>query len=322
MTPAVVGDTVFVGSCSGRFYALGRESGEVQWVYDTNQDGPPGNFHGEALVTEDLVVVGSDVARRTGLEQGHIYAFEQATGEVRWAFAAVGGVASEILRIGDRVFGVTLDGELVCLDLSDGTVLWRIPPSTESRERSLRYSVLRVGDRLVFSSPGGRITSVVAETGKSLWERKLDHEVNTSLVLLGESLFVGTHGHWIYRLNAATGEVETLSPTEGIPYGSPVVVDGSLLFLIGGQSLVRFDADLDKIRWSVSTAGEWSSFRPQLHGEEVLVGNDQGEVVFADLSTGQVNRKLPVTGTVRGFTLSNGLLHVGTLNGLLMTYRP
>ncbi len=33
--PTVVGDTLYVGSCSGAFYALDRHHGTELWSYDT-----------------------------------------------------------------------------------------------------------------------------------------------------------------------------------------------------------------------------------------------------------------------------------------------
>jgi outer membrane protein assembly factor BamB len=37
ITPAVVGDAVLIGSCSGTFYALDRATGEVLWEYHTGE---------------------------------------------------------------------------------------------------------------------------------------------------------------------------------------------------------------------------------------------------------------------------------------------
>ncbi len=321
MTPAVAGDAVYVGSCSGRFYAFDRRTGDVRWTYDTGGDGPPANFHGDALVAGELIVVGSDVARRDGPANGHVYAFERATGVPRWKFAVDGGVASEILRHGDRVFGVTLGGELVCLELATGEPRWRVAARGGASRPALRASALRVGGRLVFSSTAGWVVAVDAGTGDAVWAQQLDGEVNTTLALLDGDLVAGTLANMIYRLDVDSGEVVTSFPAEGVPYGVPLAVDDSLLVLLGGQTFARVDAGLREVRWSTDTPGEWSSFRPRLEGERVLVGG-QKQLALVDPRTGKVEKRLPVVGTVRGFTLADGLLHVGTLEGTLATYRP
>ncbi len=320
MTPAVVGDTVYIGSCSGRFYAFDRRAGDVRWSYDTSQDGPPANFHGDALAAGELIVVGSDVPRPVDSASGQVYAFEQATGVVRWQFAT--GVASDILRAGDRIFGVTVAGELVCFDLATGELRWRVAARGQASRPALRASVLPVGERLVFSSPAGWIVAVDAGSGDTVWAQQVDDEVNTSLALLEGDLFAGTLGNMIHRLDADSGELVTSLATDGVPYGVPLAVDGSLLVLIGGRTLARVDAGLREVRWGADTLGEWSSFRPQLHDGRVLVGDDQKQLAFVDLGSGKIETTVRVAGTVRGFTLAGGLLHVGTLDGTLATYRP
>jgi outer membrane protein assembly factor BamB len=59
-TPAVAGRLVIAGSCAGKLLALDDSTGAIVWQYDTSIDGSPAQFHGDALVTEDLVVVGTD----------------------------------------------------------------------------------------------------------------------------------------------------------------------------------------------------------------------------------------------------------------------
>jgi len=60
VSPAVAGDLVYVGSCSGTYFALNRSTGARRWTYDTRQDGDAAQFHGNPLITDDLVVTGSD----------------------------------------------------------------------------------------------------------------------------------------------------------------------------------------------------------------------------------------------------------------------
>ena len=75
ITPAVAGERVYFGSCPGSYFAVDRASGEVRWSYDTSQDGTTAQFHGDALITDELVVVGSDAQ-----PMGQLYAFDRASG--------------------------------------------------------------------------------------------------------------------------------------------------------------------------------------------------------------------------------------------------
>jgi len=114
-----VGDLVVVGSCNGRIRALDKETGKVKWQYDITKDGDQRQFHGDPLITDELVVVGTDG------NIGHVYAFERYTGIVRWKYRVTErGVASDIVRLGDSVYAVTLGNELLSLDIKSGKARW------------------------------------------------------------------------------------------------------------------------------------------------------------------------------------------------------
>ena len=72
-TPAVAGYLLFVASCNGRMRALDKRTGQVKWEYDITKDGDQHEFHGDPLITDELVVIGTDG------KMGHVYAFEQST---------------------------------------------------------------------------------------------------------------------------------------------------------------------------------------------------------------------------------------------------
>src|SRR4030095_9021463 len=113
-SPAVAGDLVYVGSCSGTYFALDRVKGEVRWSYETRRDGAPAQFHGNPLITGDLVVTG-----RAGQGPALVYPFDRKTGELRWK-TPVDGQDTDLLRFGGLAIGGTTPGDLVALDLPNG----------------------------------------------------------------------------------------------------------------------------------------------------------------------------------------------------------
>src|SRR5713226_3709202 len=99
--------------------ALDNKAGQVKWSYDIRKDGEQSQFHGDPLITDELVVIGTDG------KIGHVYAFERATGAVRWKYRVnERGVASDVVRLGHYVYAVTLGDELICLDLESGRAKW------------------------------------------------------------------------------------------------------------------------------------------------------------------------------------------------------
>jgi len=60
----------------------------VRWSYDIHQDGNQTSFHGNPLITDQLVLIGTDKSCASG-GIGHVYAFDRATGAVRWKYRAL-----------------------------------------------------------------------------------------------------------------------------------------------------------------------------------------------------------------------------------------
>ena len=80
-TPAVVGDSVYVGDWTGRFYALDRDDGELRWSFDAE--------HHEQVYAGQIVssaaVADVDGVRIVYFGAGKtLYALDAATGEERW----------------------------------------------------------------------------------------------------------------------------------------------------------------------------------------------------------------------------------------------
>ena len=65
---------MFIGSCAGNFYAINKTTGQAQWSYDIRKDGKQVSFHGDPLVTGDLILIGTDYSCAPG-GVGHVYAF-------------------------------------------------------------------------------------------------------------------------------------------------------------------------------------------------------------------------------------------------------
>lgn len=65
-----------VGSCSGNFCTLDRQTGQIRWRYNIKQDGNQTSFHGDPLVTDDLILINGDNGKQghVGMQGGMIHA--------------------------------------------------------------------------------------------------------------------------------------------------------------------------------------------------------------------------------------------------------
>ncbi len=305
-----MGDLVYAASCSGVLYALDVGSGEVRWSYDTSQEGKPAQFHGDPVVTGDLLVIPSDSPT------GHVYAFEPATGAVRWKTAVPpGGVPTDLVRYGSTVIGASTEGELLSFDLATGEVRWRLATGPPSTEWARRYAPALAGERIYFGGPDSLVRAVEAGSGELAWSRDLGASFNTAPVVHDGHLLVGATNRRLYRLRLSDGEPAGELELAGPPTGTPSIVDGALVVPLTSGFLVAAEADLSGLRWSHGAASLWSSLRPLVGQGLAIAGTDEGDLVAVRLADGEAAWQRRLQGTIRGISRAGDALYVGTLDG-------
>ncbi|MGH7452108.1 MAG: PQQ-binding-like beta-propeller repeat protein [bacterium] len=133
----------------------------------------------------------------------------------------------------------------------------------------------------------------------------------------------------IYCLNQTSGEILHQTAAETIPVATPVVSGERIIFFLnpggyrgGAKVLVGYDLDLQENIWRAEAAMEWSSTRPYVWHENVLVGNDLGEVHAFRASDGVIQWSHALGGVIRGIGTTDRVIYVGTLKGLVYAFMP
>ena len=161
-------------SCAGTFYGLDKRSGQVRWSYDIRKDGDQTIFHGNPLVTEDLIIIGTD-----GQAIGHVYAFEKRIGRLAWKYPITHGlperygVPTDIVRSGSNVYAVAIGDELLCLDLKSGHLKWSLQKPYTKEQQGWNSTPSVAGGRVYLGALNGSTYALDAENGKVIWSRSL-----------------------------------------------------------------------------------------------------------------------------------------------------
>lgn len=112
---ALLGDSLFTGSRSGKLFHASAATGAIIW---TNEDSDDEVFTTPA-VNDDWVLFGSS--------DGNLYALDRATGTLTWKFDAGAPPSSPVIA-GDKAV-VSAEGKLLLFRLSSGQVLWSVEVS-------------------------------------------------------------------------------------------------------------------------------------------------------------------------------------------------
>jgi outer membrane protein assembly factor BamB len=255
------------------------------------------------------VITGSDQSPK-----GYVYAFEKATGRVRWK-TAVGGLETDILRYGDTIIGGATGGKLVSLDLDTGNPRWEFTTETSLYGRYSTHTPALSGDTLYFGGPDGFVYALKAESGEAIWKQDLGSRVMTPIRSVGSHIFAGAFDRRVLRLDRASGKVTAAIDTEDFPHHSLVPAGESLLVLLGPSTLISLDVNLTDVEWSQKTPKGWSTFEPLVLDGVVLVGTEEDELSAHRLDDGIEVWNYWVGGVPRSLTVSDSVLYVGTLKG-------
>lgn len=315
---------MFIGSCAGTFYALNKSTGQVRWSYDIRKDGKQQSFHGDPLVTNDLILIGTDRScDPEGL--GHVYAFEQESGKVRWKYRST-SVPTDILQIGSNVYFGSFQDQWSSVDLGTGGVKWNFSTGTLNPNCDPPKPPVADGNRFFIVGLDGVIYALDASSGQVSWKRKLPAAPSTGLGLTNKTVFVGTADQRIYRLNADTGTVLSDLAVEAKPVGRLALAGDSLFLFLENTAervgyVVSIDSKLAGVRWKQKSSPDWASERPHLWKDFVVAGNCRGEMAAFRAIDGTPQWRLSLRGCIRSIGSSANMLFAGVQEGTIYAYQ-
>ncbi|NIR52596.1 PQQ-like beta-propeller repeat protein [candidate division KSB1 bacterium] len=292
------------------------------WRYDIQEDGDQHSFHGEMLLSDDLVIVGTDT------KIGHIYAFEQRTGAVRWKYRVPGsGASTDILRSDSKIYTVADDDVLICLDLDTGDLVWQYKSEFvgEIGQLMTRSAALS-GDRIFFGGSAGNVHALNKDSGELIWTKDVGAPVSTSVLANEQAVFLGTGDGYLYRLDRNTGEVHARLETELVPIGRPTLADDALYVFLSeggplgqgrGKQLLAVDLLLEKQLWQRQPDFVWSATKSYVWNQMLLTGTEYGETIGYNLDDGDEEWRFQVAGAVRSIGRAENMLFVGTIAGMV-----
>jgi outer membrane protein assembly factor BamB len=239
------------------------------------------------------------------------------------------GVANGIAVLEDRYYAASLEQQLLCVARDTGEILWsyQADAADAGRFRQGLMTPVVADDTIYWASHGHDASAFQARTGEIRWHRRLSAPVRTNILLLDEELLVGTEDGLLHRLDRDTGETADLYIVPGTPHGDIVAVGPTLLVFVDWMQpfgeLLGLDAIDGQLRWSAAPpdTSKWTTKRPFVMDDRVLVGNHRGEAFAIDLEDGAASPLFELNSTVRSFAWTDRVLYVGTLDGSLRAFR-
>ena len=210
----LAGDRVIFGSYDQYLYCLSIKDGSLIWKFQTE-----GYVHGSPAISDGVAVVtGCDsylrlISLKSGQEERHIELGDY--------------IAASPATLNHRVYAGTFGNRVLGIDLRSDKILWRYENPKKQfpfyASAAITNNVLIVGgrDKMVHALKPG--------TGELLWSHAVKSRVDSSPVIVGDRVFLGTTGGVIYGLNIHTGERVWEFVTGASIMASPSVGGGKLV---------------------------------------------------------------------------------------------
>ena len=217
-TPALLGDTVFIGGYDGFVYAV--ENGERKGRWPEDQDSPKGGIVGSPAIVDDLILISST--------DGNLYALEIETEDSsgrlsfneRWTFATGSKIWSSPIVADDLVYFGSQDQNVYAVDVGNGTEIWSFTTGA-----AVVASPLVEDGRVYVGSFDNVFYALDAATGEEVWRFEGAENWYWSRALTFENqLFVASLDGNLYALDKFTGDLLWVLETDGPIVGSPVVI--------------------------------------------------------------------------------------------------
>ncbi|CAD6491053.1 MAG: Outer membrane protein assembly factor BamB [Candidatus Argoarchaeum ethanivorans] len=262
-TPAISGDRIFVGSCTGDLYCVNASDGATIW-HETIETSPNWYETGDSpLVYEDKVFI-------SGFSDGTLHAFDFDGNEL-WNVTTGGGIGSYTSPAASdgRIFFAGGDPALYCVNISDHSILWRFNTSDDVT------TTPAIKDGVVFFATESRMYAVDMEEGE-MWNCSLTVTFSSPAVAYG-NVYIGSDEKRFYCFNASNGDEVWNRSVNDVIRSSPAVADGTVYFgtNTGHGTVYALDATDGTLRWSYDT-GNYIMSSPSISDGILFIGSDTG----------------------------------------------
>ena len=187
--------------------------------------------------------------------------------------------------LGGHVYASTLGGELQCLDLKSGKLLWKYlsapKPEPDTFIPGFPAAPTVSADTVFVGDEDGVFHAVDRKTGKRRWVFQTQAEVNSSAVVIGDRVIFGSWDANLYCLDTRTGKKVWTFATADRINGSPAIA-GKYTFVTGcDQHLRMINIETGKQEHDMEL-GSFMIASPAIVDNMLYVGTHDGEFLAVD----------------------------------------
>jgi outer membrane protein assembly factor BamB len=279
MTPAVIDGEIYIVSNAGDnlydkycewLYRLDAQTGETKQITRIDR-----------VITSSPTVSGKMIY--VGGSNGHLYAFDSQTSQLKWVFETQGFWIESTPTVVDGIvyFGGP-DRHLYALDGQTGQEIWKF----KTGGTWIRSSPAVADGMVYFGSDDKHLYALNSQTGQEIWRFETGARIDSSPAVAGKMVYIGSKDGHTYALNSQTGALIWKFKTDGMIVPSPIVAGDTVYVGSDDHHLYALDSQTGQEIWKFKTEAAIQS-SPTVASDTVYVGSDDHHLYALDSQTGQ-----------------------------------
>ncbi len=263
------------------------------------------------------------------------YSINSNTGELNWSKNNTYPFNSEIKKHKNKFFVIDYKNTLRCYKIEDGSECWNLQTEDSFAISNSKYSLIIIGNMVVFSNSIGDITAVDVETGMIIWQLPTQsnsiinksYDFKTSkLVSDGNSIFVSNNKKEFYSIDVKTGITNWISDINSTI--TPVII-GNLIFTVSNEGYMHA---IEKKKGNIIRVTDLFKIYKQkkrknifpigfiIGNKNLYLTNSDGKMIVVDLQNGTILKIEKVSSNIvsKPFIFNNNLFLIR--NGSIVRY--
>ncbi|MBQ7215598.1 MAG: PQQ-binding-like beta-propeller repeat protein [Synergistaceae bacterium] len=255
-----------------------------------------------------------------GDTEGNLTAVNTDTQTEIWKFKDGDSTPTGTPAIVDgNVIFAKVTGEIFCLKISDGSLVWRyIPPSGGSVNEGLNDGVAAGGGKVYAAFTTGELKAFDLKNGHVLWTYKSDQGLRTAPAYANGLVLLGGYNGLFSMIDAKTGK-RVNGGGAGGAINTPVVSGGNVYYSAWDGSVHAVQIK-DVIPLWDAKADEPITTPPVISGGMLVVGTASGKICALSEKDGSLLWQYDTEGgqVIVRPVVSNGMVLVGTGDNRLL----
>ncbi len=243
----------------------------------------------------------------------------------KWEAEINGGFSNSSVTVSDSaVFVNDLSGRVYCFSLATGKTLGQLKYkgsifTAPIIHKSVIYFVV-ISDKEEVST----LYTYDIKNGKEISATEMEGRITSQLVIIDGAIYALTEKGKLYQFSLAGEHLWTFD-TKSDCHDSPALIstvivlgnDNGEIISIGNENIQPSDAMNSRLNYRRKIGGPFFS-SPVISGNEIFIGNDDGNLYSVDLNSGNVNWAFQTSAKIRMETIvTQDEIFIGNLKGEL-----